>query len=177
MRSFEEIMKDTFADRDLTPEQVPELDLYMDQVLTLLGDGLADTKRHPDDKLITKTMINNYSKEKLRSPIGGKKYSHQHIMQILCVYQLKQTLALADVKHLTGRTDVDFESCWRAYLDIKQRVRETIPPQLLQGLDADLRDPSERLSLCLALSTISDYMRRLCEAIIDEAEQEKGTEA
>lgn len=168
MRGFQEIMKDVFSDRDLTPEQVPELDLYMDQVLTLLGDGLSDTKRHPDDKLITKTMINNYSKEKLLSPIQGKKYSHQHIMQILCVYQMKQTLALADVKQLTGRDDVDFEGCWRAYLDIKDRLRQNLPAQLAQGLDANLEDPGERLSLCLALSAISTYMRRLCEAILDE---------
>ena len=99
----------------------------MDQVLTLLSEGLSDTKRHPDEKLITKTMINNYSKEKLISPIQGKKYSHQHIMQILCIYQMKQTLALADVKQLTGRNDVDFETCWRAYLDIKQRGARPYP--------------------------------------------------
>ena len=48
-------------------------------------------------------MINNYSK-KLLSPIKGKKYSHQHIMQMLCVYQLKQTLALGDVNSLPDGT-------------------------------------------------------------------------
>ena len=167
MRTFAEILREVFSDRDVTPEQVPELDLYMDQVLTLLSEGLSDTKRHPDEKLITKTMINNYSKEKLISPIQGKKYSHQHIMQILCIYQMKQTLALADVKQLTGRNDVDFETCWRAYLDIKQRVRDRIPEQLA-SLDANLEDPGERLALCLALSAISTYMRRLCETIIDD---------
>lgn len=171
MRSFDQITRAVFADRDIQPEQVPEIDLYMDQVLTLLSEGLRDASRHEDDKLITKTMINNYSKEKLLSPIRGKKYSHQHIMQILCVYQLKQTLALADVKQLTGREDVDFECCWQKYLDIKQRLRERIPEQLA-GLDADLADPGERLSLCLALSAISTYMRRLCETILDDAAEQ-----
>ena len=58
MRGLEQVMQQVFSDRDLTPEQVPALDLYMDQVLTLFNDGLSDNKRHPDDKLLTKTMIN-----------------------------------------------------------------------------------------------------------------------
>lgn len=168
MRGLEQVMQQVFSDRDLAPEQVPALDLYMDQVLTLFNDGLSDNKRHPDDKLLTKTMINNYSKEKLLNPIKGKKYSHQHIMQMLCVYQLKQTLALGDVKQLTGRDDVDFEACWKQFLDSKQRLRDFIPAQLSQNMAADLDDPAQRLSLCLALSAIASYMRRMCEAIIDE---------
>ncbi|MGN1008356.1 MAG: DUF1836 domain-containing protein [Butyricicoccus sp.] len=169
MRELEELLRQVFSDRDLTPEQVPALDLYMDQVLTLFNDGLQDSKRHPEDKLLTKTMINNYSKEKLLSPIKGKKYSHQHIMQMLCVYQLKQTLALGDVKQLTGRDDVDFEACWRKFLDAKDKLRAFIPEQLRESLPADLNDPGERLALCLALSAVAAYMRRLCETIIDEA--------
>lgn len=168
MRGLEQVMQQVFSDRDLTPEQVPALDLYMDQVLTLFNDGLSDNKRHPGDKLLTKTMINNYSKEKLLNPIKGKKYSHQHIMQMLCVYQLKQTLALGDVKQLTGRDDVDFEACWKQFLDSKQRLRDFIPAQLSENMAADLDDPAQRLSLCLALSAIASYMRRMCEAIIDE---------
>ena len=168
MRGLEQVMQQVFSDRDLTPEQVPALDLYMDQVLTLFNDGLSDNKRHPDDKLLTKTMINNYSKEKLLNPIKGKKYSHQHIMQMLCVYQLKQTLALGDVIQLTGRGDVDFEACWKQFLDSKQRLRDFIPAQLSENMAADLDDPAQRLSLCLALSAIASYMRRMCEAIIDE---------
>ncbi|MGM9612671.1 MAG: DUF1836 domain-containing protein [Butyricicoccus sp.] len=169
MRELKELLRQVFSDRDLTPEQVPALDLYMDQVLTLFNDGLQDSKRHPEDKLLTKTMINNYSKEKLLSPIKGKKYSHQHIMQMLCVYQLKQTLALGDVKQLTGREDIDFEACWRQFLNTKDQIRSFIPEQLRENLSADLNDPSERLALCLALSAAATYMRRLCETIIDEA--------
>ncbi len=167
MRTLDELMQEVFSDRDLMPEQVPALDLYMDQVLTLLEEGLADTRRHPDEKLITKTMINNYSKEKLLSALKGKKYSHQHIMQILCIYQLKQMLSLTDVKQLTGRDDVDFEACWRSYLEQKQQLRVEIPADLAR-MHPDLQDPAERLVFCLALSAASSYMRRLCEKILDE---------
>ena len=152
----------------IKPEDIPNIDLYMDQVTTFMEEQLVSSKRYADDKILTKTMINNYSKEKLLNPIKGKKYSHQHIMQMLCVYQLKQTLALGDVKQLTGRGDVDFEACWKQFLDDKQRLRDFIPAQLSENMAADLDDPAQRLSLCLALSAIASYMRRMCEAIIDE---------
>ena len=98
---FEEIVREVFADHDLLPSDVPRLDLYMDQVLTLFDEHLSDNKRSPDDKLMTKTMINNYSKEHLLMPVKGKKYTRQHIMQLLCIYQLKQGLLLSDIKALT----------------------------------------------------------------------------
>lgn len=174
MPVFSELIASVFSDRDLAPADVPTLDLYIDQVLTLFNDGLRDAKRHPDDKLLTRSMINNYSKEKLLMPVKGKKYSRQQIMQILCVYQLKQELPLSDVKALTGRDDVDFEHCYCAFLDIKDRLRTLIPP-LLEKLSADLSDPSETLALCLALSAVGTYMRRTCETIIDaRAEDEAG---
>ena len=43
-------------------------------------------------------------------------------MQLLCVYHLKQTLRLSDVKALTGRTDVDFEACYAALLEDKEHM-------------------------------------------------------
>lgn len=165
---FNEIIETVFADHDLSPADVPALDLYMDQVLTLFDEGLRDNKRCADDKLLTKTMINNYSKEKLLLPVKGKKYSHQHILQMLCVYQLKQGLSLADVKALTGRDDIDFEQSYRSFLDIKEQIRDLIPPLLEEKLSTDLSDPGETLALCLALSAIGSYMRRLCETIIDQ---------
>ena len=57
----------------LKSEDIPSLDLYMDQIMTLFDINLADNKRHDDDKLLTKTMINNYSKEGLLKTIKGKK--------------------------------------------------------------------------------------------------------
>ena len=167
MKDLPEIIEAVMQDRDIRPDQVPALDLYMDQVLTLFNEGLRENKRHPEDKLLTKTMINNYSKEKLLMPVKGKKYTHQHIIQMLCIYQLKQTLALSDVKALTGRDDVDFEACFNSYLAMKKRLREVIPAELQSYPDTDLTDPNQVLTFCLALSAASTYMQRLCQQIID----------
>lgn len=46
------------------PVDIPNIDLYMDQVTTFMDEHLAGTKRRDEDKILTKTMINNYSKNK-----------------------------------------------------------------------------------------------------------------
>lgn len=174
MNNLSELIARVTHDHDLTPDQVPTLDLYMDQVLTLFNEGLAQNKRHPDDKLLTKTMINNYSKERLLLPVKGKKYTRQHIIQILCIYQLKQMLSLSDVKALTGRNDVDFEACFNHFLRMKGRLREAISDELTPYLNTNLSDPNEVLTFCLALSAASTYMQRLCQQIIDTCATESN---
>lgn len=171
MKQLSELLDSVLHDRDITPDAVPTLDLYMDQVLTLFNEGLAENRRHPDDKLLTKTMINNYSKEKLLLPVKGKKYTRQHIIQMLCIYQLKQVLSLADVKALTGRDDVDFESCFNRFLARKEHLRDEISGYLAPDLDVDFSDPNEVLTFCLSLSAAATYMQRLCQQIIDTRAQ------
>lgn len=167
MHRLDEAIDAVFSDRDILPTDVPQLDLYMDQILSLFEQGLGDGKRHPSDKLLTKTMVNNYVKEGLMTPVRGKKYTRQQIMQLLCVYHLKQTLRLSDVKALTGREDVDFEACYARLLSDKERMRAVIPPLLREHLPVNADDPDERLAICLALSEIACYLRRLCERLID----------
>ena len=174
MPRLEKTIEAVFADRDIMPDEVPQLDLYMDQVLTLFDQCLSGSKRTPEDKLLTKTMVNNYVKEGLMTPVKGKKYTRQQIMQLLCVYHLKQTLRLNDIKALTGRDDVDFEACYTRLLEDKERMRAVIPPLLREQLPVDTDDPNERLSLCLALSEIACYLRRLCESLIDAIPEQTG---
>ena len=119
-------------------------------------------------------MVNNYVKEGLVTPVRGKKYTRQQIMQLLCIYHLKQTLRLSDIKALTGRADVDFEACYSRLLADKERMRTAIPPLLREQLPTNADDPNERLTLCLALSEIACYMRRLCESLIDAIPEQTG---
>ena len=93
MPDFGNIIDRVFSDQDIMPADVPQLDLYMDQVLSLFDQHLSADKRNPSDKLLTKTMVNNYVKEGLMTPVRGKKYTRQQIMQLLCVYHLKQKSA------------------------------------------------------------------------------------
>ena len=84
----------------IKPGDVPNIDLYMDQVTTFMDEHLSDIKRHEDDKILTKTMINNYTKNNLLPPPVKKKYSKEHIYVLTFIYYLKNTLSISDIQKL-----------------------------------------------------------------------------
>lgn len=79
---------------------IPDIDLYVDQVTGFIEKKLAQQKRHPKDKLLTKTMINNYAKAGILTPPRQKKYSRQHIETLLMLYNAKQILSINDISLL-----------------------------------------------------------------------------
>lgn len=79
-------------------EDIPELDLYMDQVIQLFEGKLSPLKRNEDEKILTKTMVNNYAKGKLLLPIKNKKYSKEHLILMSLIYNLKGALSINDIK-------------------------------------------------------------------------------
>ena len=81
-------------------EDIPDLDLYMDQVIQLFENNLSGTKRSDDDKVLTKTMINNYAKAKLLMSIKNKKYTKEHLILMSLIYELKGGLSISDIKYL-----------------------------------------------------------------------------
>lgn len=76
---------------------IPTIDLYMDQVTTFMDKGLARYKRNETDKILTKTMINNYTKAKIFPPPVKKKYSRTHLMLLIMIYHLKGILSIKDI--------------------------------------------------------------------------------
>ena len=82
-------------------EDIPNIDLYMDQVLTFMDRKLKPTTRKPDeDKILTKTMINNYAKNDLLPPPVKKKYSKEHILMLIFIYYCKGMLSINDIQTL-----------------------------------------------------------------------------
>ena len=82
---------------------IPGIDLYMDQVTTFLQENLRGLSRDPDgDKFLTKTMINNYVKNKVLIPPVKKKYSRDHIMLLIIIYYMKSFLSINDIRAITG---------------------------------------------------------------------------
>lgn len=80
-------------------EDIPGIDLYMDQVTTFLQRNLSGLSRDPDgDKFLTKTMINNYVKNKVLIPPVKKKYSRDHLMLLIMIYYLKSFLSIGDIR-------------------------------------------------------------------------------
>ena len=90
-------------------EDIPDIDLYMDQVTTFMDSRLKNTTRHPDeDKVLTKTMINNYAKNDLLPPPIKKKYSKEHVLLLIFIYYYKGLLSINDIQTLLSPITKDF---------------------------------------------------------------------
>lgn len=84
-------------------EDIPNINLYMDQLTTLMNSKLSLTTRYPgQDKVLTKTMINNYAKNDLLPPPIRKKYSKEHVFLLIFIYYYKGILSINDIQTLLG---------------------------------------------------------------------------
>jgi len=158
MKILKDIADKKLWDEPLQSDKIPEIDLYMDQILSLT-----------EDKGVTKTMINNYSKEHLIKPLKGKKYSKEQIIQILCVMNLKQSMALADIRELMPQDDgvVDFNKVYDIWteknVEMEQAVRNFVQNEMFE--DAGLAKEEQTLLAAMMLSSCSIYLRKLCEEL------------
>lgn len=84
----------------IKPGDLPNIDLYMDQVTTFMEEQLASTKRYKEDKILTKTMINNYAKNKLLPAPEKKRYSKEHLLMLVFIYYFKNILSINDIQTL-----------------------------------------------------------------------------
>ena len=84
----------------IKPKEIPNIDLYMDQVTTFMETHLHSSKRYPEDKILTKTMINNYAKNRLIPAPEKKKYSKEHILLLIYIYYYKGLLSINDIQSL-----------------------------------------------------------------------------
>ncbi len=82
-------------------EDIPNIDLYMDQVTTFMDSHMRSKTRNPQaDKVLTKTMINNYAKNDLLPPPVKKKYSKEHMLVLIFIYYFKNILSIGDIQSL-----------------------------------------------------------------------------
>ena len=79
-------------------KDIPNINLYMDQVTTFMEEQFSSTKRYETDKILTKTMINNYAKNNLLPPPVKKKYSKEHILAMIFIYYFKNILSIKDIE-------------------------------------------------------------------------------
>ena len=169
---LEQVMNEVLSDKDIALEQIPDLDLYMDQVITMLDQGLAKNKRTEGEKLITKTMINNYSKEGLVKQGNGKKYSKEHILKVLFIYQLKQSLSIQDIKKLFSAClseEVDIPELYQEYLQIKQDQKKELPKagEVITPRLYGTGEKEDQFLMIMSMISLSNSFRRIAEAMID----------
>ena len=97
---LEELLKTLKSIGYVKSVDIPSIDLYMDQITTFMDEQLAACKRHDSDKILTKTMINNYAKNNLLPPPEKKKYSKEHVLTLIFIYYFKNILSISDIQSI-----------------------------------------------------------------------------
>lgn len=101
MRAALNLILKEFAELDYVhPQDIPNIDLYVDQVTTFIESQLSSMKRNEDEKILTKTMINNYTKNHVLPSPDKKKYSRDHVLMLILIYYLKSFLSIKDIQIL-----------------------------------------------------------------------------
>ena len=131
----------------IEPDEIPNIDLYMDQITTFMDDHLKSSKRFEDDKILTKTMINNYSKNNLLPPSEKKKYSPEHMVLLLFIYYFKNILSISDIqKMLNPLTEKFFDEGSKPDLDYIYNEIFSMESSLARPLSKDIFAKSEQAS-------------------------------
>jgi hypothetical protein len=190
MRTINDIIEELGTEHTIALEDMPNIDLYMDQVIQLFENTYGQTKRNDSEKVMTKTMINNYAKGKVFFPIQNKKYSKEHLILISMIYHLKGALSINDIKTtLDGinkkiiTADIDLEAFYNSYLQLAEKNIESFKNEATtQALDvakevSKLEDKDrhylEQVLLISTLVSTSNLYRRVAEKLIDNLEQTK----
>ncbi len=82
----------------IVPDDIPAIELYMDQVTTFMDKHLSQNKRRDEDKTLTKTMINNYTKNDVLPPPEKKRYTKEHIILLIYIYYFKNVVSISDIQ-------------------------------------------------------------------------------
>lgn len=170
------------------PDELPNIDLYMDQVTTFMDFHLESSKRYSEDKLLTKTMINNYTKNELLPPPNKKKYSKDHMYLLILIYYLKGVLSITDIQSVLkpfnaaffgGAGAVPFERVYEEIFAVQKSQSDAAAKDVarkwkaVQGTYTEVADKEQqeflrKLSLICLLSFDVYMKKQLIEQLIDK---------
>lgn len=173
MDNLEKIIEQVLHQSILASTDIPNLDLYIDQIMTLFDVNLQDNKRYVDDKLLTKTMINNYSKAGVIKPVKGKKYNKEQIVGMLLIYYLKNTITIQEIKQILTpiyQNEESLEAIYKQFINIKTNQNEQLNQALTKTINdynLNLDDPKNQLITILVLSSLASQITKIVEGIID----------
>ena len=174
----------------IKPEDIPNIDLYMDQVTTFMEEQLVSSKRYADDKILTKTMINNYAKNKLLPPPEKKRYSKEHVLMLIFIYYFKNILSINDIqtllnpitdKYFKSQEELDLTSIYEEVFSMEKGQIEALQKELVrnyQTAQSTFQDAPEedqdflKLFSFICLLSFDVYMKKtIIEQMIDSLRQ------
>lgn len=168
------------------PGDIPNIDLYMDQVTTFMDEQLASTKRYKEDKILTKTMINNYAKNNLLPSPEKKRYSREHLLVLIFIYYFKNILSINDIqtllnpitdKYFKSQEELDLTSIYEEVFSMEKGQIEALQKELVrnyQTAQSTFKDAPEedqdflKLFSFICLLSFDVYMKKtIIEQMID----------
>ena len=130
------------------PEDIPNIDLYMDQVTTFMDSQLATSKRHEDDKILTKTMINNYAKT-IFFLHRKEKYSKEHVLTLIFIYYFKSILSISDIQSILnpitdryfgkGSSEMSLEDIYKEVFGLEHQETLNIMKDLAKKFNTSMK--------------------------------------
>ncbi|MBQ2806045.1 MAG: DUF1836 domain-containing protein [Clostridia bacterium] len=171
------LLGEAVNDADLTGAEIPSIDLYLEQILSLVADKNKEGSEVAD-RTLTKNMINNYSKDGLITPVKGKKYTKEQIVQMLVVYSLKNTLSIEEIgramEAIYAKEDYTGAKLIAAYdkaVAIKQAQKHRCPEivqEIMSSEQLDPEDGEDYFVALLAVASLSVYFRNMAKAMLEE---------
>lgn len=173
---WQALLADATNEADLRPEEIPGIALYLDQITSLVATRTAQGSPRFADRLLTKTMVNNYSKDGLISPVRGKTYGKEQILQMLFIYILKNTLSMGEIKQLfqgfsqsEGGECAGTEKEYRRFLDARAESRKRsveLTENLIAAHGFDLNRDGDYLAAILSVVALSADLKNIAQAMI-----------
>ncbi|MGC4020406.1 MAG: DUF1836 domain-containing protein [Muricomes sp.] len=193
---LESILKSISRIDYIHPGDIPNIDLYMDQVTTFMDAQLSSTKRYNEDKILTKTMINNYAKNNLLPPPVKKKYTKEHVLVLIFIYYFKNILSIKDIETLlkpitdnafSNDRNLDMTALYeeicameKAQIDpLQEEIRKAYEKaeSSFENSDTEDRDYLQLFSFICNLSFDVYVKKLLIEKLIDELPSSEGNSA
>ena len=171
------IIADAVKDSELMSSEIPSFDLYVDQILNLVSEKQKEGSPRSVDRQLTKTLINNYSKDNVITPVKGKKYTQEQIIQILTVNTLKGVLSIGEIKRLIqgayGIEGFDADTLTSLYdrcMEIKSGNRvyaNKVIGEMIEANGLDVENEVDYIATVGAIVSLSGYLKNIAEAMID----------
>jgi hypothetical protein len=135
-------------------DRLPDIGLYMDQVVTYLERELTTLRRPEGERIATPSMINNYAKAGIIPRTEGKKYSRHHVAILLSAFTLKQVLSVQDMASLMiglgGQDEAKaFYESFRLSMD---QAAGEVAAAVKMGIETAGEDGIARREACLTLA-------------------------
>lgn len=151
----------------IEPLNIPNIPLYMDQVTGYLDEVFKDVKRNDEEKILTKTMINNYVKAGILKNPEKKKYSHEQLMSLMMIYLLKNVTSMTEIDHIL-KEQVNVLDLYNRFREIDENVKTKITKEVKDHQNKD------QLDQILYLLQSANLQKRLAEVLLDELIQKKS---